>query len=52
MRPMIRYQSQLLLRRSYNPLRANRAAQPAAPLKLVFKPSRGFGSKPRFEIVP
>jgi hypothetical protein len=48
MRNVTRYRSQLLMRRSYKPIRV----KPAAGLKLVFKPSRGFGSKPRFELVP
>ena len=48
MRPIIRYRSQLLFRRSYKPLRI----KAATGAKLVFKPSRGFGFKPRFEFVP
>jgi len=52
MRPVIRYRSQLLFRRSYRPDRTSRAAHPTVRLNLVFKPSRGFGSKPRFQVVP
>jgi hypothetical protein len=39
MRPVIRYQSQLLFRRSYKPIRTIRI-RPATKLKLVFRPSR------------
>ena len=51
MRPVIRSRSQLPLRRSYKPLRLLRAS-PSVKLNLVFKPSRGFGSKPRLDLVP
>jgi hypothetical protein len=39
MKPVIRYQSQLLFRKSYKPSRVIRI-RPAAKLNLVFRPSR------------
>lgn len=51
MRPVITYRSQLLFRRSYKPGRV-RLVKAAPPGRLVFKPSRGFGSKPQFSFVP
>jgi hypothetical protein len=51
MRPVNRYRSQLLFRKSYRPLRFKNG-QSALKLNLVFKPSRGFGAKPEFQIVP
>ena len=52
MKPVIRYQSQLLFRKSYKPNRVIRI-RPAEKLNLVFRPTRaGFGSKPKLEIVP
>ena len=50
MRPVIRYQSQLLYRKSYKPNRVTRI-RPSAKVNLVFRPSRRFGSKPQLEIV-
>jgi hypothetical protein len=47
MRPVLRYQSQLLFRKSYKPNRLIRI-RPAAKLKFVFRPTR-FGSKPKIE---
>src|SRR2546427_3954848 len=50
MRPVIRYQSQLLYRRSYKPnhlIRIRPAAKPSA----TFRPMRQFGSKPQLELV-
>ena len=49
MRPVIRYQSQLLFRRSYKPSRVIRI-RPAVKLNFVFRPSR-FGVKPQLKIV-
>ncbi len=51
MRPITRYQSQLLPRRSYKPSR-NIRILPAPKLNLAFRPLRRFGAKPRLEIVP
>ena len=51
MRPVIRYQSQLLFRRSYKPERTLRI-RPVAKLRIVFKPMNRFGSKPRIETLP
>jgi hypothetical protein len=39
MKPVMRYQSQLLFRKSFKPNRVIRI-RPAAKLKLVFRPSR------------
>ena len=39
MRPVIRYQSQLLFRKSYKPTRGIRM-RPAVKLNFVFRPSR------------
>ena len=49
MKPVIRYQSQLLFRKSYKPSRAIRIR----PVKLnfVFRPLR-FGVKPQIKTVP
>ena len=44
MKPAMRYQSQLLFRKSYKPNRIIRN-QPAAKLNFVFRPVR-FGLKP------
>jgi hypothetical protein len=51
MRPVIRYRSQLLFRKSYRPIRFKNGRS-TLKFNLVFKPSRGFGAKPEFEIVP
>jgi len=50
MKPVIRYQSQLLFRKSYKPTRVLRIR----PAKVIFtfKPTNRFGAKPRLEIVP
>ena len=45
MKPVIRYQSQLLFRKSYKPNRVIRI-KPAAKLNFVFRPVR-FGVKPQ-----
>ena len=50
MRPVIRYQSQLLYRRSYKPnhlIRIRSAAKPS----VTFRPVRRFGVKPQLELV-
>jgi hypothetical protein len=51
MKSVMRYQSQLLYRRSYKPLRAIRI-RPAQRLNIVFRPARRFGSKPELVNVP
>ena len=50
MKPVIRYQSQLLFRRSYKPKRVIRI-RPTAKLNLVFRPVNRFGIKPQLTIV-
>jgi hypothetical protein len=50
MKPVIRYQSQLLFRRSYKPDRVIRI-RPSAKPAFVFRPQRRFGSKPQLETV-
>jgi hypothetical protein len=47
MKPVIRYQSKLLLRKSYKPKRVIRI-RPATKLMFRFRPV-GFGQKPRLE---
>jgi len=47
MKPVIRYQSKLLFRKSYKPKRLIRI-QPATKLVFNFRPV-GFGLKPRLE---
>ena len=51
MKTAIRYQSQLLFRKSYKPHQVIRI-RPAQKLNMVFRPMRRFGSKPQLEIVP
>jgi len=51
MKPVLRYQSQLLFRKSYKPNRVIRV-RPAARMNLVFRPLKRFGAKPQLEIVP
>jgi len=46
MKPVLRYQSQLLYRRSYKPSRGIRI-RPITKLKIVFRPSNRFGVKPQ-----
>ena len=50
MKPVIRYQSQLLFRKSY---KANRVIRirPAAKPTFTFRPMRRFGVKPQLELV-
>ena len=50
MKPILRYQSQLLFRRSYKPSRVMRI-RPTQRLKLVFRPVKRFGAKPQLTIV-
>jgi hypothetical protein len=50
MKPVIRYQSQLLFRRSYKPNRLIRI-RPATKLSVTFRPMRRFGVKPKLELV-
>jgi hypothetical protein len=54
MKPALRYQSKLLLRRSYKPARVIRIIRirPTPHSNLVFRPTRRFGAKPRLETVP
>lgn len=47
MKPVLRYQSQLLFRKSYKPSRVLRI-KPTARFSLVFRPSR-FGVKPQIK---
>ena len=51
MKPVIRYQSQLLFRQSYKPNRVLRI-KPGGRLNLVFRPVNRFGTKPQLTIVP
>jgi hypothetical protein len=45
MKPTLRYQSQLLFRRSYKPYRVLRI-RPVVKTNLVFRPVNRFGAKP------
>ena len=47
MKPVIRYQSQLLFRKSYKPKRILRI-RPLVKLKFIFRPTR-FGLKPQIK---
>jgi hypothetical protein len=51
MKPVMRYQSQLLFRRSYKPNRVMRI-RPTQRLNLVVRSVNRFGSKPRLTFVP
>lgn len=51
MKPIMRYQSQLLFRRSYKPNRVMRI-RPTPRLNFVFRPVNRFGSKPQLTVVP
>ena len=51
MKPAIRFQSQLLPRRSYKPKRTLRIRFVPGP-KLVFRPVNQFGAKPQLIHVP
>jgi hypothetical protein len=46
MKPIVRYQSQLLYRKSYKPKRVLRI-RPAGKLNFVFRPVNRFGLKPQ-----
>jgi hypothetical protein len=50
MKPILRYQSQLLFRKSYKPNRTIRI-RPAPKVNVAFHRERRFGIKPRVEIV-
>jgi hypothetical protein len=50
MKPVIRYQSQLLFRKSYKPNRLIRI-RPVAKPTVTFRPVRRFGVKPQLELV-
>jgi hypothetical protein len=50
MKPIVRYQSQLLYRKSYKPKRILRI-RPAGKLNFVFRPVNRFGLKPQLTIV-
>jgi hypothetical protein len=50
MKPVIRYQSQLLFRKSYKPNRPIRI-RPATKPSVTFRPMRRFGVKPQLELV-
>ena len=50
MKPVIRYQSQLLIRKSYKPNRFVRIRSEANP-SVTFRPVRRFGVKPQLELV-
>ena len=50
MKPVIRYQSQLLFRKSYKPDRSVRI-RPVAKPSVTFRPMRRFGVKPQLELV-
>ncbi len=51
MKPVIRYQSQLLFRKSYKPKRITRISPQPRPA-MVFRPANRFGVKPRLTPVP
>jgi len=50
MKPVIRYQSQLLFRKSYKPNRLIRFRS-ATQLSVTFRPMRRIGVKPQLELV-
>ena len=50
MKSIVRYQSQLLFRKSYKPRRVIRI-RPNVKLNLVFRPANRFGVKPQLTIV-
>jgi hypothetical protein len=51
MKPVIRYQSQLLFRKSYKPKRILRIRPLPGPT-IVCRPANRFGAKPRLTFVP
>jgi hypothetical protein len=50
MKPVLRYQSHLLYRKSYKPKRVIRI-RPTGKLNIVFRPVNRFGAKPQLTIV-
>ena len=50
MKPVIRYQNQLLFRKSYKPNRLMHTRSAANP-SVTFRPMRRFGVKPQLELV-
>jgi hypothetical protein len=50
MKPVIRYQTQLLFRKSYKPNRLIRIRSAAKP-NVTFRPVRRFGVKPQLKLV-
>ena len=50
MKPVLRYQSQLLFRRSYKPFRAMRI-RPTGKVNIAFRPAKRFGLKPQLTTV-
>ena len=50
MKPILRYQSQLLFRKSYKPNRLARIRSVTKP-SVTFRPVRRFGVKPQLELV-
>ena len=50
MKSVLRYQSQLLFRKSYKPSRLIRIRSAAKP-SVTFRPVRCFGVKPQLELV-
>ncbi len=51
LKPVIRYQSQLLFRHSHKPQRVIRV-QPTQKLSITFRPTNRFGAKPQLVTVP
>jgi len=51
MKSIVRYQSQLLFRKSYKPHRVIRI-RPIGRLNIVFRPAKRFGLKPQLTTVP
>ena len=50
MKPVIRYQNQLLFRKSYKPNRLMHIRSATNP-SVTFRPKRRFGVKPQLELV-
>jgi hypothetical protein len=51
MKTVLRYQSQLLFRRSYKPRRVIRI-RPTGKVNIFFRPAKRFGVKPELTTVP
>ena len=51
MKPILRYQSQLLFRKSYKPKRVIRISPLPGPT-MSFRPVHRFGAKPRLTLAP